>query len=93
VTRCLSATSDCRATRHRASDGSSLGEVPQLSGEKVRYSPEGHWLVSNNQAFHIPSGAVLDYAPAATVAVFSPEGDIIAGEADGSLVRYCRSSP
>lgn len=33
-----------------------------------------------------------DFDPKATVSVFTPQGDIIAGKTDGSLVRYCRSS-
>jgi hypothetical protein len=91
VSRCPDSIETCASERYDTSDGSSLGAVPALSGDRVRYSPEGHWMVSQHRALHLPSGSVLEYAPSAPVAAFTPGGDIIAGGSDGSLVRYCRA--
>jgi hypothetical protein len=74
-------------------DGASRGAVPGLEGDRARYSPEGHWLISGGRALHVPSGSSVEVAPDARVATFTPSGDIIAGMSDGTLVRYCRSSP
>jgi hypothetical protein len=82
----------CRVTRHRATDGSRIADVPELEGDRVRYSPEGHWLVSKGQLFHLPTGATLSYAQDVEVAAFTPEGDLIAGALDGSIARYCRAA-
>jgi WD40 repeat protein len=91
VTRCADGVA-CASARYAAEDGATLGAVPELEGDRVRYSPEGHWLVSQNRALHLPSGALVEYASAAEVSAFTPNGDIIAGMMDGSLVRYCRTS-
>jgi WD40 repeat protein len=81
----------CRSRRHAALDGATLGAIPSLVGDRVRYSPEGHWLVSENRALHLPSETLVEYASAAKVSAFTPDGDIIAGMTDGALVRYCRT--
>lgn len=80
------------SVRHDALTGITIADVPQLTGDRVRYSPEQHWLVSRNRALHVPSGTTFELAALSTEALFTPQGDIIAGEHDGSLVRYCRSS-
>jgi WD40 repeat protein len=80
----------CTSERYAASDGTYLGVLPALQGDRVRYSPEGHWVVSQGRALHLPSGRSLELDPDATVAAFTTDGDIIAGLVDGSLVRYCR---
>jgi WD40 repeat protein len=92
VTRCARNTElVCRTQRHAAADGHLLGDATGLLGQRARYSPEGHWLVSDNHLLHLPTGLLLELAPAAAEALFTPDGDVIAGEADGALVRYCRS--
>ena len=58
----------------------------------MRYSPEGHWLVSNERLLHLPSGNSFEYTPDATAAAFTPDGDIVCGTSDGTLLRYCRAS-
>lgn len=102
VTRCSTDVSSdflppgagsCRSERYATADGTELGVVPALEGDRARYSPEGHWLVSKNHAFHVPSSTSVEYAAGAVSAVFAPNGDIIAGLGDGALVRYCRSTP
>jgi WD40 repeat protein len=92
VTRCDEGISDaCRSERYASLDGAARGELSGLQGDRVRYSPEGHWLVSRERVLHLPSGTSLEYAPGATAATFVPDGDIIAGMFDGSLVRFCRT--
>ena len=81
----------CQLARYDAQSGDKLGDLPQLSAARARYSPEGHWIISGGQIQHLPSGKVLTYDAEAKVGVFASNGDIIAGEPDGSLVRYCRS--
>jgi WD40 repeat protein len=94
VTRCPydSSVEPCASARFAVPDGASLGPVPGLEGDRARYSPEGHWLVSGSRALHVPSGSSVEVAPAARVSTFTPSGDIIAGMSDGELVRYCRST-
>jgi hypothetical protein len=82
----------CDVTRFRTIDGSVIDDVPELDGGRVRYSPEGHWLVSRGRLFHIPTGLTLIYADGIEVAGFTPEGDLIAGGGEGWLARYCRSA-
>ena len=63
----------------------------ELTAPSPRFSPEGHWIVADATLLHAPSGATrtLDDATA-TVSMFTPEGDIIAGGSDGSLAGFCR---
>jgi WD40 repeat protein len=94
ITRCPDdAIEPCGSERFAVLDGASRGAVPGLEGDRARYSPEGHWLISGGRALHVPSGSSVEVAPDARVATFTPSGDIIAGMSDGTLVRYCRSSP
>lgn len=82
----------CRSARYDAATGESLGDLPQLTGYRARYSPEGQWLVSSGHLLHVPSGTSIEYSKLASAAVFLPNGDLISGENDGALVRYCRSA-
>lgn len=92
ITRCSDRSGGgCRSGRYDVSTGLLLEEAAGLSGRHARYSPEGHWLLSGNHLLHVPTGRLVEYAPDALVALFAPNGDIIAGESDGSLVRYCQA--
>ncbi|HVY31505.1 MAG TPA: hypothetical protein VHB79_33355 [Polyangiaceae bacterium] len=48
--------------------------------------------MSGDRALHQPSGTIVPLDPSSKVALFTTQGEIISGEADGSLVHYCRSS-
>ncbi len=93
VTRCEELVRDCSSYRYAVADGQLLGSVPALAGPAVRYSPEGHWLVSGETLLHLPTGASMTFGTGVTAALFSSSGDILAGAEDGSLLRYCRREP
>jgi hypothetical protein len=74
--------------------GAVIRSLPELEGPHPSFSPEGSWIVAANKLLHLPSGEVRSLAPnadATSPAIFTPEGDIIAGSPDGTLTRYCRS--
>jgi hypothetical protein len=78
----------------RAPDGSFVEASCPLSacrGRRLDISDEGHWHVRAGNLRHVPSGEERVFDSRATEAVFAPNGDIIAGEDDASLVRFCRS--
>lgn len=81
---------ECEATRYEALTGEVLDRVPEISG-RPSYSPDGAWIVARGRLVHLASRSVIEYAPDATTAVFTAQGRIVAAEADGSLVLYCRS--
>jgi WD40 repeat protein len=70
-----------------------LQTLTPLQSAHPSFSPEGSWIVAAGTLLHLPSGDVrtLDPDVMTTSALFTPEGDIIAGSADGVLTRYCRS--
>ncbi|HEX6766601.1 MAG TPA: hypothetical protein VF103_14005 [Polyangiaceae bacterium] len=69
----------------------SAGGKTLSGGRHPRFSRENHWVVSGGTLLHLPSGETRSFDPEATEALFAPNGDVIAGEHDGSLVRFCRS--
>jgi len=73
--------------------GAVLRGLPELQSPHPSFSPEGSWIVAGGTLLHLPSGDVrkLDPDLATTTALFTPDGDIIAGSADDVLTRYCRS--
>jgi WD40 repeat protein len=81
---------ECAPTRYDALTGNELEPVPEISG-RPSYSPDGTWIVAQGRLVHLATRNVIDYAPDATAAVFTAQGRIVAAEADGSLVLYCRS--
>lgn len=54
------------------------------------FSPEGDWVAAGPALEHLPSGTTATLGEASLVSIFTPSGDIIVSELDGSLVRYCR---
>jgi hypothetical protein len=68
-------------------------QLPELGAAHPSFSPEGSWIVAGGTLLHLPSGDVrkLDADMMTTTALFTPDGDIIAGSADDVLTRYCRS--
>ncbi|MEO8214606.1 MAG: hypothetical protein ABI560_15495, partial [Myxococcales bacterium] len=69
-----------------------LQNLPALDAPHPSFSPDGSWIVAGGSLLHLASGDVrpLDPAVKTTVALFTPEGDIIAGS-DDVLTRYCRN--
>jgi hypothetical protein len=83
----------CVTTLLSAATGAVVRSIPELEGPHPAFSPEGSWLVAANKLLHLPSGEVRSLSADAdpgSPAVFTPEGDIIAGSATGALTRYCR---
>ena len=69
-----------------------LRDLPALDAPHPSFSPDGSWIGAGGSLLHLASGDVrpLDPAVKTTVALFTPEGDIIAGS-DDVLTRYCRN--
>jgi hypothetical protein len=82
----------CDATLYAVADGAPVQELPALTAPHPSFSPEGHWVIAGGVLQHLPSGATrsLDASGKTTVAIFAPNGDIIAGAKDESVTRYCR---
>jgi hypothetical protein len=70
---------------------SSSGLAWTHGGRHLSVSAEGQWLALGGKLLHTPSGEQRTFDEMASEAIFAPNGDIIAGERDGSLVRFCRS--
>jgi hypothetical protein len=78
----------------RAPDGSFVEVTCPLEsckGRWIRISDEGHWHLRAGILRHVPSGEERVFDSLATEAVFAPNGDIIAGEDDATLIRFCRN--
>jgi hypothetical protein len=78
----------------RAPDGSFVEATCRpnsCKGRWVHVSDEGHWHLRGGTLRHVPSGEERVFDSLAIEAVFAPNGDIIAGESDASLVRFCRN--
>jgi hypothetical protein len=83
----------CTASAYAVSDGRRVETFRDLTAPFPSYSPEGHWMVAGGTLLHRPSGEARVFDPAAGVALFAPNGDIIAGDSDLTLTRYCRVAP
>jgi hypothetical protein len=83
TTCCASGSVDeCRTT---------LSGATLIGGRHPRLSNEGHWLIAAGALLHAPSGETRMLDETASEALFAPNGDVIAGRTDGSVVRYCRT--
>ena len=93
VSRCTGRAAACIVSLLSVETGAFLRGLPELQSPHPSFSPEGSWIVSGGTLLHLPSGDVrkLDPDRATTTALFTPDGDIIAGSADDVLTRYCRS--
>jgi WD40 repeat protein len=93
VSRCAEIGAACIVSLLSVDTGQVLRGLPELQSPHPSFSPEGHWIVAGGTLLHLPSGDVrqLDPNRATTTALFTPDGDIIAGSADDVLTRYCRS--
>ena len=93
VSRCNESTNGCFVSLLSIETGAIVRELPELQAPHPSFSPEGSWIVAGGTLLHLSSGDVrkLDPDLATTTALFTPDGDIIAGSADDVLTRYCRS--
>ena len=93
VSRCNESTNGCLVSLVSVETGAIVRGLPELQTAHPSFSPEGSWIVAGGTLLHLPSGDVrkLDPDLATTTALFTPDGDIIAGSADDVLTRYCRS--
>lgn len=85
----LGETHSCRTELRSTRFGNRI--IPELTAPFPSFSPEGHWLAAGPTLMHLPSRETVVVDPNARVSVFTPEGDVIAGERDGSLARFCRT--
>lgn len=93
VSQCIFHGACAAPTLLSAQTGALLRSLPELQAPHPSFSPDGSWIVAGGTLLHLASGDVrpLDPTVQTTVALFTPEGDIIAGSADDVLTRYCRS--
>jgi WD40 repeat protein len=94
VSRCADRNGLCTTTFLDAATGAVLRQPAELTGPHPVFSPDGSWVVAADQLLHLPSGRVRSLGAAASPknpALFTPDGDIIAGAEDGSITRYCRN--
>ena len=82
----------CDAALYAVADGVLVQKLPLLTAPHPSFSSEGQWVVAGATLQHLPSGATrsFDNSGNVTVAIFAPNGDIIAGASDQSVTRYCR---
>jgi WD40 repeat protein len=93
VSHCVLPDGNCDTTLLDAATGAVIRELTELTGLHPRFSPEGSWIVAANKLLHLSTGEARtlgEEANATNPAIFTPDGDIIAGSANGALTRYCR---
>ena len=67
-----------------------VGELLITGGQHASLSREEHWLVSGRTLAHLPSMTTQTLPVPVTESIFAPNGDIITGDENGNLVRFCR---
>ena len=86
--------SDCDfnspTTAGAAEPGATTGCSP-FGARAPRFSPNGRWMVAGGVVTHLGSNTQQLLDPLAVVAIFAPNGDIIAADKDNSLTRYCKT--
>ncbi|MEN9577758.1 MAG: hypothetical protein RJA70_767 [Pseudomonadota bacterium] len=82
---------ECQWERYDVSAAPRFQEdLPPLTGMRASYSPESHWVVSAGELLHLPSKTQRQLPGEVRASAFFPNGDLVAGYTDGSVVRYCR---
>jgi WD40 repeat protein len=93
----------CSSRLLDVASGAVVRDLPQLTGPHPAFSPDGSWIVAGGTLVHLSTGETRTLssvgapdtagAPAVGIitALFTPDGNIIAGSSDGSLTRYCRT--
>jgi hypothetical protein len=60
-----------------------------LKGSWFDFSADGEWIISSGSALNLATGSSAYVANDITSSAFMPNGDVLAGTSDGSLVRLC----
>ena len=81
----------CVAELYSVASGVLERTLPELAAPHPRFSAEGDWVVSGATLLHLPSNERRSLDENTNVAAFAPNGDVFAGNRDGSLTRYCRT--
>jgi hypothetical protein len=71
-------TASCLHALYSLTDGSMLRGLPELTANRAKFSPKGNWVVSGTTLLHLPDGQQRVLDPAAVLAAFVPNGDVIA---------------
>jgi WD40 repeat protein len=66
--------------------GSALGRRPD-------FSPDGAWITAGPTVHRLDSPVTRDLAPMTQVSRFLPDGRIVAGQADGTVIFHCPRAP
>lgn len=86
--------SDCEfnsPTTAGAAEPGVTTECSPFGARSPRFSPDGSWMVAGGMLSHFASKTQQLLDPLAEVAIFAPNGDIIAADKDNSLTRYCKT--
>jgi hypothetical protein len=84
-------STSCRDDVCRSTLGHSRLSVLDSPIRHRHVSSDGNWVAAGGTLLHWPSGTVQSLPDPISVSLFAPNGDVIAGLEDGTLVRYCRS--
>lgn len=81
--------------RHELRDlnGSFIRALPELTGPRAQFSPEGHWALSADTLLHLPTNERRYLKGRVMASTFTPNGDVVGLLEDNTIVRYCRTAP
>lgn len=79
----------CRNHQRYTVGGRAGASLSGLIGSWIDVSADGDRLISSGTALHLPTGTLAPVADDITTSAFMPNGDVLAGTGDGSLVRLC----
>jgi WD40 repeat protein len=79
----------CRNRQRYSVGGRAGAPLRGLDGSWFDFSADGDWLISSGTALQLSTGIFAHVADELTTSAFMPNGDVLAGTGDGSLVRLC----
>jgi hypothetical protein len=74
-------------------NGSLIRALPELTGPRAQFSPEGHWALSADTLLHLPTNERRYLKGRVMASTFAPNGDVVGLLEDNTIVRYCRTAP